>query len=235
MQISRLIEIAPPGFDFEGLQVFVFGQAGHLDTKWTEHADKILACPFPLFSIEMDGLMGLCGDRHEMFGITDVESMFLCLCVREVAPGNYEILALMEHWKDDQKIRDVVISLDTDESNAEALPVIQEMLARMNVEDTGTTSGTGRVRYKTIEGTKRTFRPRGVIYVGRKNQRSTTESGRAIDWSNSWNVRAHWRQLSSPSSIGMGRDGERNIQGYTWIGHYQKGSGPLMNKVRKVD
>jgi hypothetical protein len=234
MQITRLIELSPKGYDFDGLQPFIFSQNGHLESDFPPVENIILSCPFPFFSIEIDGYMGICGDKVEIDGLKDAEAQFRCLCIRELSPGDYQILALMEKWHNNELIDSTTFDLGRGPALAEAIPIVHEMLSRLQIEDNGTTGGHGRARYKRADGSKGTFRPRGVIYIGNKNKALATSSGHVIDWRNSWNVRAHWRKLANPESLGLDRKGERAVKGYTWIGHYKKGEGPIVDKVRKV-
>lgn len=240
MQISRLIELAPKGYDFDGLQPFIFSRSDHLLSDFPDPVENtILACPFPFFSIEVDGHTGIVGDKRDFRSYKDADIMFRCICVKELSPGRYKSLVLIEVWHDDLLVIEQVLAGkaydgEKDSSPAELVTIVGEMLSRLQVCDTGTTSGTGRVRYKTLCGTKRTFRPKGVIYIGKKNKTAKTTDGHHINWAISWNVRAHWRILANQENMGLDRKGERTVKGFTWIGHYQKGDGPIQDKVRKV-
>lgn len=50
----------------------------------------------------------------------------------------------------------------------------------------------------------------------------------------SFRVRGHWRTLHNPKTIGLDRNGNRIIKGYTWIKEYMKGEGELIKRVRVV-
>ena len=52
-----------------------------------------------------------------------------------------------------------------------------------------------------------------------------------IDYSFSFAVRGHYRKLHNPETIGKDRNGDRTIQGYTWVENYIKGNTDL--PVRK--
>jgi len=44
----------------------------------------------------------------------------------------------------------------------------------------------------------------------------------------------HPVHLLHGKSLGMDRYGERTVKGYTWVGHYIKGDGDVVGKIRKV-
>lgn len=45
----------------------------------------------------------------------------------------------------------------------------------------------------------------------------------SIHYSFSWIVRGHYRKLHNPDTVGVNRNGERCVSGYTWIETYTKG------------
>lgn len=50
----------------------------------------------------------------------------------------------------------------------------------------------------------------------------------------SFKVRGHWRTLHNPKTIGLDRNGQRTVKGFTWIKEYIKGEGDLVKRVRVV-
>lgn len=57
-----------------------------------------------------------------------------------------------------------------------------------------------------------------------------------IEYSFSWVVRGHYRRLHNPDAVGMNRNGERVVQGMTWVDTYLKGDTnlPLLKRETTV-
>ena len=92
---------------------------------------------------------------------------------------------------------------------------------------------------KTEEVSKYPFKSLFIILrndneLSKKVQR-ITNSGRKIEYSFSWIVRGHWRNLHNPESIGKGISGE-DVVGKTYIHSYLKGDkdAPLLKKETVV-
>lgn len=92
---------------------------------------------------------------------------------------------------------------------------------------------------KTKEVSKYPFKSLFIILrndneLSKKVQR-ITNSGRKIEYSFSWIVRGHWRNLHNPESIGKGISGE-DVVGKTYIHSYLKGDkdAPLLKKETVV-
>lgn len=235
MQINRLVQLYKEDYDFSDVQPFVFSIEDMAEVEFEEDKDSILACPFQKFSIEVDGYNGLVGSNFNRDG-TDAELIARCIIVNEISPNVYDLLVLAEIWVDGEKVNEFVINYPPERNDitGEFRPVIREYLNRLHSSDNGTFVGSGKTKYR-FRGNKAVFRPRSVIYVGKKNKQKVTNGGNTIDWSNSWNVMAHWRRLSDPESVGLDRSGNRSAVGYTWISSYVKGDGPISNKVRVVN
>ena len=92
---------------------------------------------------------------------------------------------------------------------------------------------------KTKEVSKYPFKSLFIVLkndneLPKKVQR-ITNSGRKIEYSFSWIVRGHWRNLHNPESIGKGISGE-DVVGKTYIHSYLKGDkdAPLLKKETVV-
>jgi hypothetical protein len=80
---------------------------------------------------------------------------------------------------------------------------------------------------------------RPIYYVMDKNSKETKprnidlSKGR-LSCSYAFKVRGHWRTLHNPKTMGLDRNGQRLVEGYTWIKEYIKGEGDLIKRVRVV-
>lgn len=89
-----------------------------------------------------------------------------------------------------------------------------------------------KIRLKTGKS-KRKFTINKVIYVAdKKTVESGAGKGQGITWSHAWRCRGHWRTMPE-GFVGKDRHGERNQNGRTWISDFVKGSGVLVEKVRR--
>lgn len=235
MQLTRLIHKCDEDYDFSGVQPFIFSPKDPDQVSFDDDQDVILACPFQKFSIEIDGYHGLCGDFNNQLGF-EAHFIFRCIFVNELSPADYDLVVLVEIWVDDELDRVVCTPYKSGDNDCirEFRPIISEYLKRLHTEDNGSVSCHGKAKYKLPDGVKAEFKPSSVIYIGKKGCAERTYESRPIDWTTSWNVMAHWRRLLNPESLGIGRDGERNIKGHTWITSFKKGDGPLVEKIRKV-
>ena len=235
-----------PDYDYSELQPFVFAPSGGSIVDIPElDEDLILASPFPLFSIELDGIAMTAGED----GVKT-----LSLICHELAPNEYEFFAHTQNkgneyllcvkrnsftlYKDGQQLgqqSDDLIAQSTDIYNS-YLSLTNLYLERLHNEKTGTTSALGRAKFK-VGKQKKIFRPRGVIYVSKTIQENKKfQNKKEINWSHNWTVRAHWRKLNNQDSLGLNRLGERVVKGRTWIGSFKKGSDSIGRpKIRKVN
>lgn len=85
-----------------------------------------------------------------------------------------------------------------------------------------------------------TFKINNVIKIS-KYKRSNNPNGNLstiskIKYSHRFEVRGHWRKLSSEEKIGKDRNGEYNINGFTWVNEFEKGDKelPLIEKTRII-
>ena len=85
------------------------------------------------------------------------------------------------------------------------------------------------------KGQRQTYKPSGTIYIN-GNKREKTKPAVAgyqfTRWIEAWRVRGHWRKYEG--GIGKDRNGERCVEGYTWVSAYEKGEGILAEKKYKV-
>lgn len=230
------------GVDFTGVQPYVFAPTNTPTAELDKHESEILASPFPKFSIENEGDRPLTLDENGRWH-TDV------IYCEELSPDNYRfILNINNSYAIVDKIgitflidgkvsRRAKHSSDDHHAYNQYKNLVHISLARLHdrTNRVGLINETGRAKYKDASGDKVIYKPRGVIYCGkRKSGRGTTHSGVPIVWKEAWSVAAHWRRLANPESLGLDRYGERCVKGFTWIGHYHKGDGEIVGKIRKV-
>ena len=79
------------------------------------------------------------------------------------------------------------------------------------------------------------YAPKDVIYVCKKSviKKDSTLSKRIINKPQyAYEVMGHWRKINS---IGKDRQGNRVVNGFTWVSPYTKGNGEVMKKVRIIN
>lgn len=90
-----------------------------------------------------------------------------------------------------------------------------------------------KIKTKTSTG-KKVHKINEIIYVGSpKAARVTSVSGKTLEYSHQFEVRGHWRSIST-NSIGKDRNGKRCTIGRTWVSDFVKGDkeAPLISKIR---
>lgn len=230
--------------DYSGLKPFVFELSNIKGISYAQPSDEIYACPFDFFSIEMkEG----CVTVDETGSGINIEVM---LC-RELSFDKYEITTYAK------VSGSVIIITSTQEKtlfyvNGLLKKIIEEIdiyisykaildsfLLRLRSDLLGTFNASGKARYKTAYGIKKVYKPVGIVYVKERTRdveegNQTLNSERqGITWHHSWSVRSHYRRLTS-GSLGLNRQGERVVEGATWIPAYTKGMGDFVEKVRLV-
>lgn len=223
MQLLKLSRLAPD-LDITDCQPFVFAPTPGPQTKVPRSGTTVLASPFPLFSIEVDGrdLTG-CGE-----GIA-----IACVLCQELEPDDYLINILVS--SPSGKWQTVPVTR-VDGAYAELLDLIHVYIERLYADKQFTTRYGGKARYRNSEGRKKVFKPSNVIYLQGKDYHGVSKNhpnGQGLTPRSAWDVRAHWRKIN-PETLGLDRWGERTIYGATWIGCHSKGEGKLTTKVRKV-
>ena len=78
------------------------------------------------------------------------------------------------------------------------------------------------------------YKPSEIIYISSKrNFKKINTNNKIINKPQyAYEVMGHWRKINS---IGKDRQGNRTVNGFTWINPYQKGTGELMRKIRIIN
>ena len=213
----------------------------------SEDRETILASPWPIFSLEVEGKNNFVtiDDMSELGVQVNIEAI---LCI-EKGPGKYEF---------------VINSLMTVRGNLGAKPVyktraidhkvtseierkayfslvnlVNEYLERMYSNDLGfiEKKNFGKSVYK-YKKTKSYYKPKNVIYVSKKTRSSSstttrTQTGETVHKAAS-TVRAHWRRLVNPESMGLDRQRKRTVKGFTWVTFHFRGDEDGILKIRKI-
>jgi len=243
VEILKLIDTVD-GVDFTGVQPYVFTPSGDEIDELPDQPSEILASPFPKFSIEIDGGFPLTSDN-------ETDAATTVLYCEELAPDDYIFIMNLEisGEKGYVIVTKYYIHISACGKTLPTKPdechtaynqyknLVHSMLNRLHDRKNriGLVNEPGRAKYKDLHGKKQFYKPKGVIYCGTRNEaKGNAASGSPITWKHSWSVAAHWRRLTNPESLGMDRYGERTVKGYTWVGHYIKGDGDVVGKIRKV-
>lgn len=235
----ELLKHSPKGMvDPKGTVPFVFSLTeGRVRADIPEdNGGAVLACPYPKFSIEMEGEgMVMVADPGDPKQIA-----ISCVHCTEIGPDDYELI-ILGHYIVESNPYARVVKLTKAGGKIEnayhsIIPVVNDFLNRLNTGKAGTVKVTGHQKYRS-HGKRLDYHPNEIIYIGASGSRKQPEktvTGEPIDWSSAWNVRAHWRRLNNPESVGIGRNGLRDVVGFTWISNYKKGEGELCVKPYKV-
>ncbi len=234
--------------DMSHLQPFVFKSKDELATDVPRAEDEVLACPFPLFSIELEDIALTCTESYSKMEIGVNIQAIIC---KEIAPAKYifwtynkvtfgdgrQDFISMKVTEDGVSTNNKSMKSDMEMYNS-CLDIVSCYIDRMHGEKFGTFDANGRAKIK-IGKRKAIYKPKSVIYVtphsGKKYRANTKAQGsRAIHWDHAWTVRSHWRRLANADSLGKDRMGERKVKGYTFVGSYNKGDGIEILKIRRV-
>ena len=214
-------------FDLTGLQPFIFSQnlgKENNPLQYKPDDQSILACPFPLFSIEIEG---------DNFLINDEVSRVDCILCHEITVGTYDFLLLGKSQDSDERLW---LRIAPEHANNEKIcQLVNAAISRIHAKAIGSKKNIAKVQYKNSLGQKKDFKPSQIIYVSSQNKgvkQYLLESN--IKWSHRWNVMSHWRKLVNSESFGVNRAGIRNVKGYTFINSHEKGDGEQLIKLRKV-
>lgn len=224
------------GIDFTELQPFVFKpeDKSQMEMPNDTPQNQVLACPFPFFSIEIDG--GLLTSSPELEDPVNI----VALACKELKPNWYRFFATIEVL---DRVYPVVVErlisgnkavgggsidgkeiFDDEHLNGFLNTFVfltDYYLSRLHKEKTGTVRASGHAKFRDSSGKKKIYKPRNVIYVADKvYEGSQTSRGHIIRKSNHWTVRAHWRKIKG---LGLDRNGDRIIDGYTWVKSHVKG------------
>ena len=216
-------------FNLSNLQPFVFSKSLGKENNllhYQSSTECILACPFPVFSIEIE---------EENFLIDDEQARVDCILCRVVTVGLYDFLLLGKSQNSAEKLW---LRIDpSHDNNNRICQLVNAAITRIHVKVIGEKSNLDKVKYKNTLGKKQIFQPRKYVYVSSQNKtdvRPSLSTDTNIKWLNRWTVMAHWRKLANPNSFGINRSGIRNVLGYTFIKNHEKGDGELIIKTRKV-
>lgn len=216
-------------FDVTGLQPFIFSHdLGKENNPLSFNPEKncIIACPFPLFSIEIEGANFLIHDD-----VTKVD----CIICREVSVGVYEYLMLGR--AQDSDVRLWLKIQPNHRKNRQISQLVDAAIIRIHTKAIGRKANLDKVSYKNATGKKSLLQPSQIIYISRLRKGASQQllsKDNKIKWSNKWTVIAHWRKLDNPDSLGINRQGIRSEKGFTFVKNHDKGEGELLIKPRKV-
>lgn len=240
------------GSDVKGVRPFVLSKTEQPEEKFLKmDRDKaILCCPFESFSIESEGEFSMGSVKRGNYQI-----LFDCVICREVCPGEYrfEVMATEEvkgtyaiHvTKNSIKMKFIdgrehaQDSLDSINLYYILLNLVQDKLETVNANKSGLVNTSQSVKYKSATGKRTEYKPRSYIYISehkRSSKKFSTARSAKVRWVEAWEVRAHWRKLSNPDTLGKDRAGNRTVKGYTYVSECVKGKDKesAAFKVRKV-
>ena len=227
------------------IRPYLFRSSG-VRTEVDEDNEILLASPFPIFSLEVEGKS--ISSTPSFLQDNDCIEAIVCeeLDVGEyrfhyhtIRPNGMDVELFVSLTRHDIELVTVKqgkaspkITPDTSAESIEASYVsianlVNTMLKSLHSKKLGSTRGDGRVKYKDASGKKVIYKPKDVIYISEIPRKSTKmpASSHTVNWKNAWEVSTHWRRLANPESLGKGRSGERNVKGFTYIGGYVKGEG----------
>lgn len=240
------------GSDVKSVRPFVLSKTEQPEEKFLKmnRGETILCCPFKSFSIETEGDFSMGSAKRGNYQI-----LFDCVICHEVYPGEYrfEVMATesakgayaIHVSKNSIKMRfiDGREHAQHDLSSINLyyilLNLIKDKLEIINAKKSGLVNTSQSVKYKSATGKRTGYKPRSYIYVSHLNRTSkktdTAHSAR-VRWLEAWEVRAHWRKLTNPETLGKDRDGNRVVKGYTYVSECVKGKDKekAAFKVRKV-
>ena len=219
-----------PDMPITTLQPFLLESASPNDVELPPARDsEILACPFKFWSFE-------CFNRHISVGETD-DVYIDVVTVYEVSPGNYIFHVLFSKDGEERMIK-VDQSLKTD---AKLYSYIADMVSStlnyMGKLKTGTINLCNKkAKVKRKNGTV-LIRPRNVIYIhdGTDTDNHMVKEIRdEVNWLEGWHVKAHWRRLKNPKTLGKDRSGNYCVPGLTWVSECTKGNDKdIVKRIRR--
>lgn len=232
--------------DMSKLQPFVFKSKNDELRDVPKSEDDILSTPFELFSIELEDIALTCSefDTPDGYGVN-----IQALICKELSPKEYIFWMYNKItlptgkfvYKVTKIEKNTITSNNKEKYTNEDMynscfDIVSLYMKRLHNEYTGIFDDVGRAKIK-YKGKKGFYKPKGVVYVSPKKNKSIIEKkvhGKTIDWDHVWTVIAHWRRLKNPLSLGLNRLGERTEKGHTFIKSYSKGEGKDLTKIRRV-
>jgi hypothetical protein len=234
--------------DMSELQPFIFTSLNLPIADIPKANDDILACPFELFSIELEDIALTC---TEVTDSKDNGINIQAIICKELSPSVYKFWMYNKVIFEDGSEERVVVKVeeggnllngkkfDGKAFYETCMDLVSNYIMRLHDEKLGIFDANGRAKIKVNEK-KLIYKPKGAIYVTPKVSKKEKEELKAqgtkkINWDHVWTVMSHWRKLNNPESLGLSRLGERKVKGYTYIGAYKKGEGKEIKKVRRVN
>lgn len=226
-------------YDFDNTVPFVFKGADE-PPKPVKSQATLLDLPFENISIEMEpDDCSICVEFYQKAAIDVIH-------VHEIAPEAYEFLLWLDDIKTLMLIRqDTIVVFEPEKTfkkTNEVNQIYNFIIALVDMYlqklyEGATAKGQpplAKAKYKNKKGIRCNYTPSFYVYISssKKQKSSTTSRSRhgIVRWEDGWRVRNHWRRLQNPDALGIGRNGKREIKGYTWIKNYFKGD---ENSVRR--
>jgi hypothetical protein len=160
------------------------------------------------------------------------ESAVHAIMIREVSPRKYHFWLLMQ-------VKGIEMVMELDPENPQAMTsflmkVLSKVLEMLKSCDQGLEPVRAKIKIGD-KAHKRTHVLSKCIHIRPRKLAIVSESLglRNIDWTHRFEVRGHWR---SNKGLGKDRNGEYNVEGFTWVVPHVKGSIdlPLIKKSRIV-
>jgi len=255
MRIHRLIH-SDPHYDYTDTVPFVFASDPNNPEK---HIDEIpeedLALPYKKCFFEYEGDAAF--NIMDVPNHPDVTVRITAVFIEEISPREYLLKTLasvrgnapngIKGTKVFTFTNKGVFSPEKQEYDQKSdgiatyqfyLGAVNDLIQRMYQHKSGIGNITTKEKSKyRVNGVRHTYKPSQYIYVSATDRsKKLPKTKRNITWFTTFPVRGHWRKLHNPSSIGLDRQNNRCIQGFTWINSYKKGSGPEReSKIYKIN
>jgi hypothetical protein len=212
----------------------VEGLANSQVDKETLGGELPIDIPFQTFSLEP------ADDWHSLYTVRDNNSMenMQMIVVHEESPTRLITFASYNKLRNDgsfeEYVKKSILTFTDDDkpSNVDSVYApISIYLAKLN-NRTANFKFTARTKCR-FNGKKETIKIKAnAIYIDPSKRCSDTQFfNQNIEWSHSWEVRGHWRSFKG---TGKNRQGEKNVDGWTWVKPHKKGDGELLQKNRVV-
>jgi hypothetical protein len=170
------------------------------------------------------------GITNEPLGVTRKHGdPIVCFLIRESSPGQF--ISFVYGGNNDTKKFAWYMEKSSDRSGIKK--GVQAIL--MHMQEIGCEWGVERVGLRgkiRVNGKNEHYKINNVIHVVPKQaKKEYAHLNQTIDWSHRWEVRGHWRKIST---IGRDRSGQYVIPGYTWVKDFVKGpeEKQLVKKIR---
>ncbi len=239
LHILELIKVHQ--YDYSNVRPYVFSPDDSEATPVPE-TDDVLASPFEVFSIEVDGSNLTVDNGKENVNINCIYCHELSFdkyffIVKSTAKGQTFIYRVYTDKVEAYSGNELIGEQSTSSMYDHIKSIVSAFLARLHAGKLGVYNTNGKAKFKTKSGKKSVFKASDIIYVRKRDQiesvSTKTDGKRVVDWQNTWEVTSHWRRIKD-DSLGKDRRGERVVKGATWIKSYSKGMGELKMKVRRV-